>query len=66
VSGLPEGGTAGVTAAGPDNTEAGACPCPEVDGTSQMDIKANLRVTQPWKTGQGAPASSGFALGQPD
>ena len=36
---------------------------PEVDGTTDQDIKANIRIRQPWQQGESAAPSSGFALG---
>lgn len=63
-AGNAEGGVAGVTAAGPDNKYDGATAAAAVDGKTSQDIKANIRITQSWKTGEGAPAASGFALGQ--
>jgi hypothetical protein len=58
-----EGGSDGIKASGPDNTYDGADAHPEVDGCTDQDIKANIRITQSWKTGEGAAPSSGFALG---
>ena len=58
-----EGGTVGVNAAGPSNKYDGVGSHPEVDNCTDQDIKANIRITMPWKTGQGAPAADGFALG---
>jgi len=59
-----EGGRDGITAQGPSNTYDGAGAHPEVDGCIEQDVKANIRISYSWKTGEGAPASSGFALGQ--
>jgi len=56
-----EGGHDGVTAAGPDNKYDGVYPCSEMDGNT--DTSAPSRIRQSWQTGEGAPASSGFALG---
>lgn len=58
-----EGGSDGIVAAGPTNKYDGATAAAGVDGCTDQDIKANIRITQSWKTGEGAPASSGFALG---
>ena len=58
-----EGGHDGVTAAGPDNKYDGVYPCENMDGQTAQDIKAGLRISQPWKLGQGAAPASGFALG---
>lgn len=49
-----------------DNKYDGVGAHPEVDGVTMQDIKAGIRIEYPWKTGTGAPASSGYALGQPD
>lgn len=61
----PEGFADGVQPnAGPVNKFDGVGAHPEVDNcTNYGDIKSGLRFQQPWQTGQGAPASSGFALG---
>lgn len=58
-----EGGTPGINAGGPDNCFDGAGAHPEVDATTPQDIGANIRIRQSWQTGEGAPESSGFALG---
>ena len=63
MAGYAEGGLNGVTAAGPDNKYDGVGAHPEVDGCTDQDIKANIRITMPWKTGETGSASSGFALG---
>lgn len=59
-----EGGSDGVTAAGPDNTYDGCVPCSDMDGNTDQDVKGGLRIRQSWQQGEDAPASSGFALGQ--
>lgn len=58
-----EGGSDGIVASGPDNKYDGVYPCSEMDGNTDQDVKASLRSRQSWKQGEGAPASSGFALG---
>lgn len=63
MAGYAEGGIDGVTAAGPTNTYDGVYPCENMDGQTDQDIKSGLRITYPWKTGEGAAPSSGFALG---
>ena len=63
-AGNAEGGINGVTAAGPDNKYDGVGAHPEVDNCEGMaDVRSGLRITQPWKTGEGATPSSQFALG---
>ena len=48
--------------AGPDNKFDGVSAHPEVDGKTEMTMDAGTHE-MPWMTGQGAPASSGFVLG---
>lgn len=57
-----EGQIDGVTAAGPTNKFDGVSAHPEIDNCSDLTFNAG-RIRQSWQTGQGAPASSGFALG---
>lgn len=49
--------------AGPTNKFDGVSAHPEVDGKTELTVTPG-RIEYPWKTGQGAPASSGFALGK--
>lgn len=58
-----EGQHDGITTTGPDNKFDGVGPHPEVDGCTDMNIAADIRIRQGWMTGGGAPAASGFALG---
>lgn len=58
-----EGGHDGVTAAGPDNKFDGAGAHPEVDGCTDQDIKANIRIRQSWMQGEGAAPTTRFVLG---
>lgn len=46
-----------------DNKHDGVGAHPEIDGVTEMNIKADIRITQPWKLGEGAAPASGFALG---
>lgn len=52
--------------AGPENKFDGIVADPDTDGygTSADPFPGKLRITQPWKTGQGAPEASGFSLGR--
>jgi hypothetical protein len=48
--------------AGPTNKFDGVSAHPEVDNKTAATFNTGEH-RQPWQTGQGAPASSGFALG---
>lgn len=53
----------GQNAGDPTNKYDGAGAHPEVDGCTDQDATAGLRIRQSWQTGEGAAPSSGFALG---
>jgi hypothetical protein len=47
-----------------DNKYNGVQPLSSLDGNTDQDVKANLRIRQSWQEGEGAPPTSTFVLGK--